>query len=385
MRIVCWTQHLTGVGHFVRMRAIAESLGNAHEAYLIDGGRSVPMPGTSKRFISIPLNPIFREDGRLCAEGGAEISCVLAARSRRLSTVIADIAPDVLLIEHYPFSKWELEPEIAAAVESARARNRHVRIIASLRDISPQTKQEDMSPEEYRVRVIDTLNRCFDGLLVHADPNYARLEESFGDLAEVSIPIAYTGLVVADTPDRADATIGNHVVISCGGWGADPAFTNTCIEAFRALQDNEPQWADVLLHVFPGLALSDAAHTALLHATGEARNINVARFSSGFAALLQTAKLSVSRAGYNTCAQILNARVRAVLVPDRRMSDQPRRAALMEANGWATVTCDDPPSKDALIDAMGQAFGRPPPVPSVRLDGAACTRALLEGGFGMRR
>ena len=43
VRIFCHAQHLSGVGHFVRMRAIARGLRPAHDVVLVHGGR--PMPG----------------------------------------------------------------------------------------------------------------------------------------------------------------------------------------------------------------------------------------------------------------------------------------------------------------------------------------------------
>ena len=46
MRVLCHAQHLSGVGHFVRMHAIASGLGRTHDVYLVDGGRRVPRAAT---------------------------------------------------------------------------------------------------------------------------------------------------------------------------------------------------------------------------------------------------------------------------------------------------------------------------------------------------
>ena len=42
VRVRCPAQHFKGIGHFVRMHAIARGMSEAHEVYLVDGGRRVP-------------------------------------------------------------------------------------------------------------------------------------------------------------------------------------------------------------------------------------------------------------------------------------------------------------------------------------------------------
>lgn len=56
MRVLCHAQNFKGIGHFVRMHAIARGLAEAHEVYLVDGGRAVPHhPGPwPLRFIEVP-------------------------------------------------------------------------------------------------------------------------------------------------------------------------------------------------------------------------------------------------------------------------------------------------------------------------------------------
>jgi hypothetical protein len=53
VRIFCHAQHLSGVGHFVRMRAIARGLRPAHDVVLVHGGRPMraarsPAPATPR-------------------------------------------------------------------------------------------------------------------------------------------------------------------------------------------------------------------------------------------------------------------------------------------------------------------------------------------------
>ena len=381
MRIVCWTQHLSGVGHFVRMHAIANGLAAAHDAFIVNGGRYVPMPEDSPRLQRIRLHPVFRADGALRHRDRTDIATILEERSEQLCSAIAEIAADVLLIEHYPFSKWELESEILAAIEVARTRNPRVRIICSLRDIVPQTTQERVSAPKYRTRVTTTLNRWFDGLLVHADPSHVLLDDTFAGVAEIAVPVAYTGLVVTEETTPRAPPSAPHAVVSCGGGASDFAFIDACIGAFRELLREDRRIGDCELAVFPGLFISDQTRRAL---AGLTHNIRLFPFSASFGSTLQTALLSISRAGYNTCARILNHKIRALVVPDSRMSDQSARAELMAKNGWATVVNGDPPSIEVLVEGMHRAMNSPQPLPSINLKGVSNTRALLESDFGTR-
>jgi predicted glycosyltransferase len=106
--------------------------------------------------------------------------------------------------------------------------------------------------------------------------------------------------------------------------------------------------------------------------------VRIEPFAADFQARLAGSALSVSQAGYNTCVELLAARVPAVLVPNPRMSDQRIRAERLARHGLAEVVDGDPPAVEALAQAMGRALGSPPPVHRFDLGGVARTRRLLE-------
>ncbi len=142
MRILCYAQHLSGVGHFVRMHTLARGLSRTHEVYLVDGGRPVPRSGDAGEITLLPLPALFaiRGASRRRLRPAHRLRTVLAARARALAAAVERIRPDVVLVDHYPFSKWELEDEIAGAIDTARRANPAVRVLCSLRDIAPRTR-----------------------------------------------------------------------------------------------------------------------------------------------------------------------------------------------------------------------------------------------------
>src|SRR5688500_7671453 len=109
LRIVIHSQHLAGVGHYVRMHEIARSLAQFQQVYLVDGGRQVPRVSVAGSFATIPLPRIAGSKANLFSiDGSNDIRQVMRARSEYLTQAIAVIIPDLLIIEDFPFSKWML-------------------------------------------------------------------------------------------------------------------------------------------------------------------------------------------------------------------------------------------------------------------------------------
>jgi predicted glycosyltransferase len=122
VRVLCHAQHFKGIGHFVRMHAIARGMSEAHEVYLVDGGRPVPRrPGPIEL---IPLPRLVRARGLIVGLGtDAPVSSLVEQRVRLLTQAVERIRPDAILVDIYPFSKWEVEEEITRMIAVARRLN----------------------------------------------------------------------------------------------------------------------------------------------------------------------------------------------------------------------------------------------------------------------
>ena len=378
MRVLCHAQHLTGVGHFVIAHNIARGLAKGHDVYLVKGGRPVPRRSAlvEPRSISLPI--LHRShDGQLVAEDGRGAGEVLARRAELLADAARDIRPDVVLVDHYPFSKWELQSEISAAITAARAANPRVQVVCSLRDIAPRTRYEDMTDDEHAARVVEFLGEWFDALLVHADPKFVRLEEHFSGAADVPVALTYTGFVTESLPPAPSAP--HRWAVASGGGADATAFLVSTIRAFRRLAASGVV-GDMRLQVFCGLAARPSDRAALDQAAGSGP-VDVHGFSPSFLGWLHGAALSMSRAGYNTTTALLRARVPAVVVPGPRLSDQRPRAQRLAAAGLAVVVDSDRETDTAeMADAMDRALSAPTTWHTFDLDGVAATRRFLESG-----
>jgi predicted glycosyltransferase len=349
VRALLYCQPLTGLGHYTRTLAIARELAAAHEVHLASGAR--PFPGARDapgvRFIDLPV--LRREEGRVV--GGS-----LDERRHLLVEAVARIRPDVLLVEHFPFSKWELADEAFAMIDAAG----DARVVCSHRDIA--LGSDDRAPA--------ILGERFDALLVHGDPSVTRLEEQLPWAGAIRVPVEYTGYVCGRAPGTRAPE--RRILASAGGGAEAGDLLPACIEAWRGLGDGR---------AFVGFAGPFLPEEAFARLRSRA---DVRRFTPDLAGEMAASDLSVSRAGYNTCADILLARARAVVVPSPSMSDQRLRARRLAELGVVETLAPEDATPGALADAMRRALARPRPRHSVALDGAARTRELLEAVVGHR-
>jgi predicted glycosyltransferase len=382
VRILCHTQHLSGVGHFVRTHALASGLAEAHDVLLVDGGRPVPRLPSSPRMTLLSLPRIHHRAGVLVAlREDRPLAEIMEERIRRLVTAISELRPDVVTVEHFPFSKWELEEEILAAIGTARRVRPGVRVVCSLRDVAPRTGYEAVEDREYERRVLNRLGSHFDALLVHADPRFSRLEEHFPAAGSLPIPCDYTGFVSRADAEAFERSRLPYAVLSAGGGGHALRFLLAAIEAFRRLS-SRGELGSMRLVVFAGLFM-ETADLDTLRAETRGDLAAILPFCPEFPRWLRRSALSISQAGYNTCVDLLSARVPAVLVPDPGMSDQFFRAERMRRHGLAATALGDPVAVDTLMDAIRRALNGPPPSHDFGLRGVEETRARLEQLQGM--
>ena len=378
MRVLCHTQHFVGIGHFVRMHAIARGMSEAHEVYLVDGGRPVPRRPGRRPIALIPLPRLVRgAAGRIVGlESDAPVALLMEERIRLLIQAVERIRPDAILVDIYPFSKWEVGEEITRAITVARRLNARVRVVSSLRDIVPVTLHEVARPGLYEAGVLSRL-APFDAILAHGDPSFARIEDYFARAADVPLPGHYTGFVAGmPAPPVKIPKPGSYAVLSCGGNTASLAFLLNSIEAFRGLRARGAL-GSMSLFVFPSPDASPGDVAALAAATGDGP-FRLCEFSLDFDAWLAGSALSISRCGYNTAVQFLQARVRSVLVPNPDITDQPPRAWRLAKLGLATVIEGVAPAVEAIATAIEEAMARPSVEHALDLDGVAATQRILE-------
>lgn len=372
-RVLFYVQHLLGIGHLTRASRIANALAvRGFDVTVVTGGKPVSgFPGPDVRHIALP--PVVSSDEGFSAlqdmDGNPVDDAFRDMRRDRLLAILHDIRPHAILTEAFPFGRRQMRFELLPFLDAARAMDNPPKIFASVRDIL----QKRPKPERDRDReTVDYIDRYFDRILIHGDPTFARLEETFPHADEIADKVIYTGLVAPPQPDAP--TDRFDVIVSAGGGAVGRHVLQAVVGATAILQPQKP-WA-----LITGPNLAQADHDAI--AEGVVGNVTVFRFRPDFASLLSGATLSVSQAGYNTVCDILRARCRAIVVPFTTggETEQAARAERLERLGLVTALDDAELSAERIAAAIRSGL-ETPALPerdlSIDLEGADRTADIL--------
>lgn len=387
MKIILYCQHVLGVGHFFRSLEICRAL-KGHEVILVSGGTPVdtPLPDHVRevRLPELMMDPDFKN--LYAGDNDRSMDRIKKERREKLFHLFEQEAPDLFLVELYPFGRKAFRFEIDPVLQAIRNKDLPESfVVCSLRDILVEKKD----PVLYEERVIHTLNRYFDALMVHADPSLIRLDETFSRTADISIPIVYTGFVTrkprAGSGERLRRRLGvkkNEVMVvaSAGGGTVGKPLLEAVMEAFRFMRTEKP----IHLFVFSGPLMSRENFERLQALSGQGVRVN--RFTAVFPSYLAAADLSVSMAGYNTCMNILAAGVPSLVWAFPQNREQRLRADRIARMGALHVLEDRDLQASRLGEIMDGALSAENRTPApIDLDGAVHTAGWLETWIGNRR
>ncbi len=409
-RVAFYSQHLIGVGHHFRNRQIVNALVKTCDVFFIDGGRPVPEADLDERVTRISLPPLRSgAQGIESVDKERDLQAVMRERQVRLSEAMEQIRPDVFCIEFFPFSRWSLKSEILNTIVRLNEVNPGAKVLCSLRDIPTRAKSNVLQPtvalvqrrdgdamrfysvpfggihheyvafnRRYYEEVVPVLNQYFDAVLVHGDSQLSRLEDHFPWTADIGIPVVYTGFVSEKLEDasRPDRAPDRYVLVSAGGGAEGLALVAPCIEAWKQLERDDAHDGREMV-IFAGAFIDEKHFEALRGLCGDGP-FRIERFTSNFLAWMKHADLSISRAGYNTCMNVLETQVPSILVPSIAMDDQEFRAQELMWLGIAGVVHPDQLSAEKMAKAIAEMLESSVSEHHLSLDGAEQTQKFIE-------
>ena len=344
MKIVCYCQHVLGIGHFHRSLELCKALAQHHETVMVLGGPDVDLPKSAVRFLQLPGLKMDANFSKLlpCKEN-VNLEGLKRQRQEQLYDFFSSFQPDIFLIELYPFGRkafrFELDPilnDIGSGTLPPCLR------LCSLRDILVEKSDK----EKFEARVLKQLNSSFDGLLIHSDPDFIPLQETFGSMESITIPYKYTGFIApvtsrqqADKTLRQELGLSNQdklVVASIGGGNVGAELLQATAKAALLL---ERDTTNIHIHLFTGLYSAPDLQETLKQISS---NITVHSFCSNFPDWLEAADLSISMAGYNTCMNLLAAGIPALLYPFSQNREQAMRiSAFSKTSNFILLKAED--------------------------------------------
>ena len=364
MKILFWVQHLLGIGHVARAAALTDALIKAgFKVTVAFGGQPVEAVRFRAEMRYLPaIRATDQTFAKLVAVDGRPLARTLAERTARLAEIGGDVAPDVVLIEAWPFGRRPFSDEIEAMLAATDAFT-----AVSVRDIL-QTRRKPGRTQETRRR----LEEHADLVLVHSDPRMVTLDATFSPARNLAVPVEHTGYVAQ--PGKVRPGPSHDIVVSVGGGAFGGPLVRAALEA--AAMDPERHWC-----------ISTGPNLPEFERPPAGDNVEIVPYLSPLADHLAGARVSVSQAGYNTVTDVLRAQAygtRAVLVPSDTgdQTEQLSRARALAKAGAVVSLPESRLTPKALLAAIAKA--PLPPVHDVRLDGAERTAALLKDAVARR-
>jgi predicted glycosyltransferase len=308
---------------------------------------------------------------------------VKAARQEQLFAHFQKNQPDIFITELYPFGRkafrFELDPLLEAIHDGSLPR---CFCYCSVRDI---LVEKITGREKFEERVVQTVNFSFDGVLVHADPEIITLDETFGRVNDIRVPLHYTGFVTAPAnlaepqkiKDRIRKILGlssDHklIIASIGGGNVGSELLDAAIKAFSILDRS----MSAHLQLFCGPYCDEEIYRSLRNRIQD--NITINRFTDRFPEWLEAADLSISMAGYNTCMNLVQAGIPALVYPFRQNREQRLRAERLGEKAPMTIIEETDLEPYLLSKKIEEQLKKPRLAADIDLDGAKETAEQLE-------
>ena len=331
MRFLLYSHDSYGLGHLRRSVTVAGRLLEQcpGASVLIATGSPVATSFRLPRGIDILKLPSVTKDssgGYVSREWAMGLSDLLSFRARLLSSAVEGFRPHVLLVDHKPIG---LQGELKPALATARVLG--TRCILGLRDIvdHPEAMESEWGAADVRAAI----ENDYDQIMVYGDRAIFDASVEYPQLTAVKDRLLFTGYVVRPQvrpPVRPLALLKPHVVVTVGGGEDGAARVKTYLDVMEL---GDPNWTTtIILGPLFGAELGKEAKRR----AASVRGVTIHRSHDDLPSLFRDASAVVSMAGYNSCTEILQARVPSVLLPrftPRR--EQQLRARRLSDHGLA--------------------------------------------------
>ena len=351
-RVLFYVQYLQGVGHLYRAAAISKAMVAAGlEVHIVTGG--IPVPGLDfGNAIIHQLLPIKCRDGNfkdLITDDGRTLDEeIKEIRRDALLAILKEVSPEAVIIEAFPFGRRQMRFELLPMLTACQAHLPKPKIICSVRDILQISAKPGRTDE-----VIETLSAHFDHILVHGDPALVPFEETFTKAETVSELTTYTGIVTGKPNIESSEGRGDVLISAGGGATQSELLLHVALESYKISSAQDRHWR---LMAGPNLPEGEFENLMARAPNGVTVECNRPDFKS----LMSVCGVSVSQAGYNTVADILQAGCRAILVPyaAKGETEQTFRAERLEKMGRAECIHQVDLTPKALADAIDRTLSK---------------------------
>jgi predicted glycosyltransferase len=366
-RFMFYSHDSFGLGHLRRTLALASAVSEldpTSNSLIVTGSTVASSYRLPPRVDTVKL-PTVTKNG-----GGRYEALRLGTGFRAVRTLRMDVAraaaeafqPDVAVIDKSPLGlKGELQPTL----DLLRDRT-DCRLVLGLRDIEDSPAK--LRSEWCGAGLQRAIQHYYDQVLIYGPSTTNDALRSLG-WEHLGLPVERIGYVVRRIPDQAPPGLpGEYVLVTVGGGADGFRIVATFLEAVRLAPLSCPAV------IVTGPLMRDA-EARRIDELGAGLAVRVEDFRADMEGVIAGARAVVSMAGYNTVAELMEARKPCLLIPRvTPREEQLVRARALASAGLADILHPDaldPPTMRSALDAL---LSRPPPEPEDDWDGGA-TRA----------
>jgi predicted glycosyltransferase len=375
--LLFYCQHAVGLGHLVRSLTLADALGEHFDVVLLNGGRFPEGTKVPNGVRVVNLPPLGHDSSHnlISHDPAWSVEAAMRERPRLILDQLAITQPAVVLIELYPFGRKKFEFELHPLLEAVHSMGvERPRVVCSVRDILVGTRRDQPRHDE---RASTVSNRYFDAILVHSDPLFARLEDTFRPATAMTVPVHYTGFVT-DSATPRDVTPADRlprVLVSAGGGMVGGPLFQVTAAAHR-------KWHEALgltTTVLAGPFAPEPVWAWLQEQAARLDGFEAVRYLPDLRDEMARSAVTVSQCGYNTTMDILRARVPAVVIPYAQGGEDEQRQRGERLDRLGVLRCVPAEGLDAdrLAEAVIGAASSTPARVTLDLDGRAATARII--------
>lgn len=358
LRVLLYSHDSVGLGHLRRNLAIATEITSSfpNASVLIVTGSpcatQFQLPANTD-LIKIPSVTKDAEGQYVPLDMSGSLQETLQFRSEIILDSFRLFKPTLIIVDH------QLTGLKGEALEMLReAKDTGVLTIYGSRDIkdSPEVVKANWSKAESQWAINEGYDRiCVYGMRELFDPR-----EVYAPCLDFADNIEFTGYIIPPAKKAKKKSITGRrkkVLVTFGGGGDGMRRAEVYIQALKLKNVN---WDS---HIITGPLMDHDVKRnlrKLAHKIEPIGSVKIQKFHRNIPALLQQVDAVVSMAGYNSCTEILQSGVPAVLLPRSfPRQEQLIRSRVFAERGWVTYLKEDDVRPQNLLDAVESALASP--------------------------
>ena len=391
LRIAVYTHDTFGLGHLRRcshiIRALSQRVPDA-AILLVTGSPALHAVSDLPQNVDVIKIPTIVQTGSKLTQPPhlpIERKEITGIRKRLVRSALQSFQPDVFLVDNFPLGSRK---ELSDTLEMLREGK--TRSILGLRDIvdRPEVVQATWRKEG----IYEVLDQLYDRVLVYGLPEVMDVVAAYDLPPGIASKVSYAGYVTdpgLGPGDRAAfrrqiGVEGPLVLATVGGGGDGYPLLHCFLQAAQRLPE-------VAALAITGPLMAPGDRTCLRALADRESRLAVREFVPDLPSYLAAADVVVAMGGYNTTAELIALRRRAIVVPRTwRYGEYTRgveagaeweqllRGRAMEKIGLAEVILPEELDPALLAERMCQALSSPTVQIGATLDTGGVNRAAEE-------